>query len=106
MLTEAERIELLIALLEDGNGAAFARKIGCDKSRVTDIRKGLRGIDRYKNRILEAYPSLVSQRFLDTGDIGEFPIVALLSYFMRENARLTRISDSHSSESITKSITP
>ena len=108
MMTEAERIELLIALLEDGNGAAFARKIGCDKSRVTDIRRGIRGIDRYKKRILEAYPTLVSEKFLDTGDIGEFPLVALISYLVRENARLSGKKDSSMlvTESITKSITP
>lgn len=93
IIPENERIELLIALLEDGNGAAFARKIGCDKSRVTDIRKGRRGIDRYRGRILAAYPGLVTAGFLDTGDIGEFPTVALLSYFIRENARLTSKDD-------------
>ena len=87
-IPEKDRIELLISLLEDGNGAAFARKIGCDKARITDIRKGVRGIDRYRGRILAAYPDFVTSAFLDTGDIGAFPVFALLSYFMRENERL------------------
>lgn len=88
VLPEKERIDLLVSLLEDGNGAAFARKIGCDKSRVSDMRKGIRGIGRYKERIMEAYPGLVTPGFLDTGDIGDFPAVALISYLVRENARL------------------
>ena len=89
-IPEKDRIELLIDLLEDGNGAAFARKIGCDKSRITDIRKGRRGMERYRGRILDAYQGFVTAEFLDTGDIGYFPVFALLSYFVRENARLTK----------------
>ena len=88
-IPEKDRVELLVALLEDGNGAAFARKIGCDKSRVTELRSGKRGITAYRGRILAAYPGIVTSGFLDTGDIGNFPLMALLSYFMRENARLT-----------------
>ena len=87
-LPEHERIDLLVSLLEDGNGAAFARKIGCDKSRVTEMRKGTRGIGAYVDRILEAYPVLARTNFLISGDIGDFPLVALVSYFVRENARL------------------
>jgi len=89
-LSEIDRIELLIGLLEDGNGYAFARKIGVDRSRITDIRKGTRGISAYKEKIVEAYPGLVSMEFLESGDIGEFPAVALLGYLLRENARLTK----------------
>lgn len=87
-LPENERIDLLVSLLEDGNGAAFARKIGCDKSRVTEMRKGTRAIGSYCDRIAEAYPALAHTNFLISGDIGDFPLVALVSYLIRENARL------------------
>lgn len=88
-IPEKDRIDFLIALLEDGNGAAFARKIGCDKSRISDIRKGRRGISAYRERILKAYPDLVSWEFIETGDVGYFPAFALIAYLMRENARLS-----------------
>lgn len=88
-IPEKDRIDFLVALLEDGNGAAFARKIGCDKARITDIRKGRRGISAYRDRILEAYPNMVSWEFIETGDVGYFPAFALISYLMRENARLS-----------------
>lgn len=88
IIPEHERIEFLVSLLEDGNGAAFARKIGCDKSRIAEMRKGKRGIGAYIRRIKEAYPSLSGTEFLETGDIGDFPLVALVAYLVRENARL------------------
>lgn len=88
ILPEHERMDFLVSLLEDGNGAAFARKIGCDKSRVAEMRKGKRGIAAYVRRIKDAYPALADSQFLETGDIGDFPLIALVSYLARENARL------------------
>lgn len=87
-LPEYERIDLLVSLLEDGNGAAFARKIGCDKSRITEMRKGKRSTEGYRERIAEAYPVLKGSRFLDTGEIGDFPLVALVSLLIRMNEKL------------------
>lgn len=88
IIPENERLDFLVSLLEDGNGAAFARKIGCDKSRITEIRKGTRGIGFYRDRIVAAYPVMENSQFMETGDIGDFPLVALVSYFARENQRL------------------
>ena len=87
-LPEYERIDLLVSLLEDGNGAAFARKIGCDKSRITEMRKGKRGTEGYRERIAEAYPILKGSRFLDTGEIGDFPLVALVSFLVKQNKKI------------------
>ena len=88
IIPEHERVDLLISLLEDGNGAAFARNIGVDKARITELRRGKRSPEVYRKRIENAYPVLNGCNFIASGDIGDFPLVALVSLLIRMNEKL------------------
>lgn len=65
-LTEEERIDLLIANLENGMAKKFAEKIGVAPSNITRLRSGEYRLDKFKDRIMAAYPQ-VSRTWLDTG---------------------------------------
>ena len=66
-MTEAERIEYLISVLENGNGAEFARRVGISNASISRIRKGDFGIRLKIDAILRAYPS-VNRTWLETGE--------------------------------------
>ena len=66
-MTEAQRIDYLVAVLEGGNAKAFAEKAGLNQQAVTNLRQGKYRIDRFVSRIAAAYPD-VEETWLVTGD--------------------------------------
>ena len=66
-MTESDRINFLIANLENGNGAAFGEKIGCTASVVSRLRRGRTGIKLHIDSIINAYPR-VNRSWLTTGE--------------------------------------
>lgn len=67
MMTEAQRIDYLVAVLEGGNAKAFAEKAGLNQQAVTNLRQGRYRIDRFVTKILAAYPD-VDDKWLVTGE--------------------------------------
>lgn len=66
-MSEAERIEYLIKVLEAGNYSAFAEKIGTTSPNLFKMRKGQIGIRLQIPKILKAYPQ-VNREWLETGE--------------------------------------
>lgn len=66
-MTEAQRIDYLVSVLEGGNSKAFANKTGLYQQAVTNLRQGKYRIDKFVSRILEAYPD-VDGKWLVSGD--------------------------------------
>ena len=67
MMTDAQRTDYLVSVLEGGNARAFAERAGMNQQAVTNLRKGRYRLDRYVTRILDAYPD-VEERWLVTGE--------------------------------------
>ena len=84
-MTEAERITFLVAVLEGGNGAQFAEKIGAHKSAVSELKSGKRRIRRYIERIIAAYPT-VSRDWLTTGEgyPGDITVDLVKSHYTKK----------------------
>lgn len=66
-MTDAQRIDYLVAILEGGNAKAFADKAGMYQQTVTCLRKGKYKVDKFVTRILAAYPD-VDDKWLVTGE--------------------------------------
>lgn len=66
-MTEAERIDFLIQVLESGNGAAFAKKIGTSPMQVSRMRNGRCSLRLHITGIITAYPN-ISRQWLATGE--------------------------------------
>lgn len=66
-MTDAQRIDYLVAVLEGGNAKAFADKAGMHQQTVTGLRQGKYKVDKFVTRILAAYPD-VEDKWLVTGD--------------------------------------
>ena len=66
-MTEAERIEFIIQVLESGNGSAFGKKIGVSPATASKMRKGQIGFRLNKEGILAAYPQ-IRREWLETGE--------------------------------------
>lgn len=66
-MTEAERIDFLIRVLESNSAKEFAKKIGASQTVITRIRQGRIGIRLKINSILAAYPA-VNREWLETGE--------------------------------------
>ena len=66
-MTEAERITLLVNLLEGGNASEFARKIGISKASASKLKSGVVSIRLHINSILAVYPD-VDRTWLETGE--------------------------------------
>ena len=73
-MTEPQRIDYLVSVLEGGNAKAFANKAGMHQQTVTGLRQGKYHIDKYVTKILAAYPD-VDDKWLVTGD-GD-PLVSI-----------------------------
>ena len=86
MMTEAQRIDYLVSVLEGGNAKAFAEKAGINQQAVTNLRQGRYRIDRFVAKILAAYPD-VDDKWLVTGE-GE-PL-----HSIREKGEVLRKVDS------------
>ena len=94
-MTEAERIDFLINVLEGGNGSQFGDKIGTDRATVCDLRCGRRKVRRYVERILAAYPA-VSRSWLTTGEghPGDITIDIVKARYEETIRRQEKIIDS------------
>lgn len=66
-MTEAERIDFLISVLENGNATEFGRKIGVSKANAAKMRKGTIGYRLHINSIMTAYPA-VNRAWLESGE--------------------------------------
>lgn len=65
-LSGRERLNKMIDHFAYGNASAFARRIGVDKSVISNIRSGASSFDRHIPRLLEAFPN-VREEWLRTG---------------------------------------
>ena len=94
MMTEPERLELLIRVLEGNNASEFARKIGIETSAVSRIRAGQYGIKKKINSIIKAYPA-VNRDWLETGEgyPGDISVDFVKSYYERKLKRQEKIID-------------
>lgn len=66
-MTDAQRIDYLVSVLEGGNAKAFADKAGMHQQTVTGLRQGKYRVDKFVSKILAAYPD-VDDKWLVTGD--------------------------------------
>jgi transcriptional regulator with XRE-family HTH domain len=66
-MTEIERIEYLIKVLEGGSGYKFAQKVGMSNASISRIRKGDYGIRLKIDAIIKAYPQ-INREWLETGE--------------------------------------
>ena len=94
MMTEPERLELLIRVLEGNNAAEFARKIGVQESAVCRMKSGRYGIKKKINSIINAYPA-VSRDWLETGEgyPGDISVDFVKSYYEKKLRRQEKIID-------------
>ena len=67
MMTETERIEYLINVLERGNGAENGRRTGSATTSINNMKTGRYGIKSKIDSIIKAYPA-VNRRWLETGE--------------------------------------
>lgn len=93
-MTEAERLNLLINVLEGNNAAEFARRIGVQESAMSRMRSGQYGIQKKVNAILKAYPA-VNRDWLETGEgyPGDISIDIVKSYYEAKLSRAEAIID-------------
>lgn len=66
-MTDAQRIDYIVTVLEGGNAKAFADKAGMHQQTVTCIRHGKYKVDKFVARILAAYPD-IEDKWLVTGE--------------------------------------
>lgn len=65
-MTESERIDLLVKLLEGNNAKAFCVRAGIPEASLSRVRKGKGNPPSYYDRILTAYPQ-VNKKWLYSG---------------------------------------
>lgn len=66
-MTESERIDYLIKLLEGNNAAAFARKVDISTPTLSRIRSGELRLKSKVGKIMEVYP-MIDRNWLETGE--------------------------------------
>ena len=93
-MTEAERIDYLVKVLESGSATEFGKKIGISKAGVSRMKKGDYGIRLHINSIIKAYPS-VRREWLETGEgyPGDLTIDLVKSYYEKELVRANAVID-------------
>lgn len=93
-MTEPERLELLIRVLEGSNAAEFARKIGVQESAISRMRSGKYGIRKKINSIINAYPA-VNREWLESGEgyPGDISIDLVKSHYEKKLKRQEQIID-------------
>ena len=65
-MTESERLDYIIKMLEGGVAARFAEKTGMQLPKVSRIRSGELRLNKQYDAILKAYPQ-ISREWLETG---------------------------------------
>lgn len=93
-MTEAERIEFIIQVLESGNASAFGKKIGISPANAGKMRKGQIGFRLNKEAILSAYPQ-IKREWLETGEgyPGDLTVDLVRSHYEAKIARQERTID-------------
>lgn len=95
-MTEAERVNFLIKVLEGNNASEFAKKIGSDKSVVSRLRnpKYPNRLKLYISRILESYPS-VNREWLESGEgyPGDLTVALVREHYEAKLRRSDTIID-------------
>ena len=93
-MTEAQRIDYLISVLENGVGAEFAKRIGVSHAAVSKMRNGIFGISKKIDVIIKAYPS-VNREWLETGEgyPGDLTIDLVKAHYERKIKRQEEIID-------------
>ncbi|MBQ3022903.1 MAG: hypothetical protein IJD91_06255 [Clostridia bacterium] len=93
-MTEAERIEFIIKVLESGNAAEFAKRIGVSKATAVRMRTGTVGIRLRINDILSAYPA-INRTWLETGEgyPGDLTVDLVKSHYEQKLKRNEVIID-------------
>lgn len=93
-MTEAERIEFIIQVLESGNASAFGKKIGISPANAGKMRKGQIGFRLNKESILSAYPQ-IKREWLETGEgyPGDLTVDLVRSHYEAKIARQERTID-------------
>ena len=93
-MTEAQRIDYLISVLENGVGSEFAKRIGVSHAAVSKMRNGIFGISKKIDAIIKAYPS-VSRDWLETGEgyPGDLTIDLVKAHYERKLKRNEQVID-------------
>lgn len=93
-MTESERIEFIIQVLESGNASAFGKKIGISPANAGKMRKGQIGFRLNKEAILSAYPQ-IKREWLETGEgyPGDLTVDLVRSHYEAKIARQERTID-------------
>lgn len=93
-MTEAERIDYLVRILEKGSAKDFGKKIGVSAPVVSRMRKGTIGIRTKIEGIVAAYPS-ISMDWLLTGEgyPGDLTIDLVKTRYERELKRVNAVVD-------------
>jgi hypothetical protein len=93
-MTEAERIEFIVQVLESGNGSAFGSKIGVSPATASKMRKGQVGFRLNKEAILSAYPQ-IRREWLETGEgyPGDLTVDLVRSYYEEKITKAERVID-------------
>ena len=66
-MTEAERLDYMIKMLEGDNARVFAEKIGVTTTILSRIRAGKLRLSGKYAKVLEAYP-MINRSWLETGE--------------------------------------
>ena len=93
-MTEAERIEFIIRVLESGNASAFGKKIGVGSATASKMRLGKVGFRLRVDEILKAYPQ-IRREWLETGQgyPGDLTVDLVRSYYEAKINRCEVIID-------------
>ncbi len=93
-MTEAQRIDYLISVLENGVGSEFAKRIGVSHAAVSKMRNGIFGISKKIDAIIKAYPS-VNREWLETGEgyPGDLTIDLVKAHYERKLKRNEQVID-------------
>lgn len=93
-MTEAERIEFIIRVLESGNASAFGNKIGVGAATASKMRLGTVGFRLRVDEILKAYPQ-IRREWLETGEgyPGDLTVDLVRSHYEAKIARQERTID-------------
>ena len=93
-MTEAERIEFIIKVLESGNAKAFGEKIGVGAATASKMRLGKVGFRLRVDEILKAYPQ-IRREWLETGEgyPGDLTVDLVRSHYEAKINRCENIID-------------
>lgn len=92
-MTEAQRLDYLIKVLERDNAKAFAEKIGVSQKTVSYMRHGKRSIAIHADKVCRAYPQVKKEWLLTGRGKSGLPESKAPSDYEKELERLNKIID-------------